>query len=190
MPARRGRELLPRGLPAGQGPALTAIPSDLHADLVPLAWLLGRWQGNGHGDYPTIAAFDFAQEAVFAHDGRPFLHYFSRSWLTDPEGNRIQSSALETGFLRPRPGGELEMVLAHHSGYAEVWYGSVNGAKLELATDVVAATSSAKPYTAGHRLYGLVAGDLMYAYDMAASEQPLQPHLWARLQRADSSAQS
>ena len=57
------------------------------------------------------------------------------------------------------------------------------GGKLELKTDAVARTESAKEVAAGHRLYGNVEGDLLYAYDMAAVGQPLQPHLWARLQR-------
>ena len=35
----------------------------------------------------------------------------------------------------------------------------------------------------GHRIYGQVEGDLLYAYDMEAMGQELQPHLWARLQR-------
>ena len=163
---------------------MSQLPSDLHPDLVPLSWLLGRWQGNGHGDYPTIEKFEFVQEAVFAHDGRPFLHYFSRSWLVDSDGNTIKDSALETGFLRARPGGEVELVLAHQSGFAEIWYGRVDGGKLEITTDVVARTHSAKEHTAGHRLYGLVEGDLLYANDMAAMGQPLQSHTWARLQRA------
>ena len=51
------------------------IPADLHADLMPLAFLLGHWQGNGHGDYPTIEKFQFGQEIAFTHDGRPFLHF-------------------------------------------------------------------------------------------------------------------
>jgi hypothetical protein len=33
-------------------------------------------------------------------------------------------------------------------------------------------------------MYGNVEGDLLYAYDMAAVGQELQPHTWARLQRA------
>ena len=37
--------------------------------------------------------------------------------------------------------------------------------------------------SSGKRLYGLVEGDLLYAYDMAALGQELQPHTWARLQR-------
>jgi nitrobindin-like protein len=47
----------------------------------------------------------------------------------------------------------------------------------------VVRSESAKEYVAGHRLYGLVEGDLLYAYDMAAMGQALQPHTWARLQR-------
>ena len=42
---------------------------------------------------------------------------------------------------------------------------------------MVARTETAKDYTAGHRLYGLVDGDLLWAYDMAAVDQPLQPHI-------------
>ena len=80
--------------------------------------------------------------------------------------------------------GQVELVLAHATGYAEVWYGTIDGARLTLATDVVARTSSAKDYTAGQRMYGLVEGDLMYAFDMAAEDQEMQSHLWGRLQRA------
>ena len=160
------------------------IPPDLHPDCVPLAWLLGTWQGNGHGEYPTIERFSFGQEIGFAHDGRPFLHYFSRSWLIDDAGKTLRPAALETGFFRARTGGEVEVTLAHSTGLVEIWYGRVDGAKLELSTDVVARTQSAKEYTAGRRLYGLVEGDLLWAFDMAAVGQPLQSHLWGRLQRA------
>jgi len=55
---------------------------------------------------------------------------------------------------------------------------------VELHTDVVARTESAKEYTGGTRLYGLVEGDLLYRYDMAAVGQPLSPHLSARLKRS------
>lgn len=159
------------------------IPADLHADLMPYAWLVGQWQGSGHGDYPSIEAFQFGQEVAFAHDGRPFLHYFSRTWLVDDEGNTLRPASLETGFLRPRPDSECELVLAHPTGFAEVWYGHVDGAKIELGTDVIARTQSAKEVTAGSRLYGLVDGDLLWAYDMAAEGHPLQSHLWGRLVR-------
>lgn len=167
------------------------IPDDLHPRLVPLAWLLGNWHGNGKGDYPTIEAFHYEQDVIFAHDGRPFLHYFSRTWITGDDGKRMRPGALETGFIRPAsepdPQAEeplaLELVLVHPTGYAEVWYGQAEGPRINLTTDVVARTHTAKEYTAGQRMYGLVDGDLMYAFDMAAVDQPMQSHLWGQLRR-------
>jgi hypothetical protein len=82
----------------------------------------------------------------------------------------------------------VEVLLAHPSGITEIYLGEVTGTKIEMATDVVARTASAKEVTAGHRLYGLVGPDLAYAYDMAAVGQPLQPHLSAQLKRAASAS--
>ena len=101
------------------------IPSDLHADLLPIAFLLGHWHGSGHGDYPTIEHFEFDQEAGFTHDGRPFLHYLSRTWLLNEAGERVRPLALETGFLRPRPNNEIELLLTHPTGFAEIYYGTI-----------------------------------------------------------------
>ncbi|MXG89888.1 heme-binding beta-barrel domain-containing protein [Nocardioides flavescens] len=160
------------------------LPDNLHPDCGPVAWMLGTWRGNGHGDYPTIEPYQFGQELIFTHDGRPFLHYFSRSWIVDEAGEPVREAALETGFVRCRPEGRIELLLTHSTGFVEIWYGEAGDGKLELQTDAVVRTESAKDYAAGHRLYGNVEGDLLYAFDMAAMGQPLQPHTWARLQRA------
>jgi hypothetical protein len=159
------------------------LPQNLHPDCGPVAWMLGRWGGRGHGDYPTIDAFQYGQELVFTHDGRPFFHYFSRSWIVDESGEKVREAAQEAGFLRCKPGGKVELLLSHNTGFVEIWYGDAGDGKLDLTTDAVVRTESAKEYTGGKRLYGNVEGDLLYAYDMAAMRQPLQPHLWARLVR-------
>lgn len=159
------------------------LPDNLHPDCAPIAWMLGTWRGNGHGDYPTIEKFEFAQESIFVHDGRPFFHYMSRAWIVDAEGEKVRDAAIETGFFRPKPGGELEVVLTHSTGYSEIWYGTAGDAKVEIVTDAIARTATAKDVAAGQRLYGYVEGDLLWTYDMAAMGQALQPHLWARLQR-------
>jgi hypothetical protein len=156
---------------------------DLAPEVVPIAWLLGTWQGVGVGGYPTIEEFRFGQEAVFSENGKPFLHYVSRTWLLDDEGNQVRPLAQETGYWRPQPDNKLEVLLAHPTGFVEIYLGTADGPKIELSTDVVARTESAKSYTAGHRLYGLVEGDLLWAYDMAAVDQPLQPHISATLRR-------
>ncbi len=156
---------------------------DLPKELVPLAWLLGSWAGAGVGGYPTVEEFRFGQEVVFEHDTRPFLRYSSRAWLLDDDGAFVRPLATETGFWRPQADGAVEVTLSHPTGFAEIWIGTVSGPRIELHTDVVARTSSAKEYTAGHRLYGLVDGDLAWAFDMAAVGRPIQPHVSGRLKR-------
>ncbi|MEV0597061.1 FABP family protein [Nonomuraea cavernae] len=156
---------------------------EMHADLEPIAFLLGRWEGAGVGGYPTIDSFNFGQEIEFAHNGKPFLSYVSRTWLLDQDGNRVRPLATESGYWRPQPDRQVEVVLAHPTGIVEIYVGEVVFSKIELRTDVVARTVTAKEYTAGHRLYGLVKGNLMWAYDMAAEGQPLTSHMSAELKR-------
>ena len=164
----------------------------LHEALEPLGFLVGTWRGLGVGGYPTIEQFRYEQELVFSHDGRPFLHYASRSWIVDDDARRVRPAASEVGWWRP--GGEprsVEVMLAHHTGVVEVYLGEVAFTKIELATEVVARTETAKEVTGFKRLYGLVGGegggekDLAYAIDMAAVGQGLQAHLSARLSRVE-----
>lgn len=156
---------------------------ELHYDLADIGWLVGTWRGFGIGGYPTIEGFRYEQEVSFSHDGRPFLAYDSRAWLTDEDGDRTAPSARESGYWRATGGRQLEVVLTHATGIAEIYVGEVAFHKIELATDVVARTSTAKQVTALKRLYGKVEDDLAYAIDMAAEGQPLQSHLSARLRR-------
>ncbi len=156
----------------------------VHERLEPLAFLLGTWRGLGVVGYPTIEERRYEQEIVFAHDGRPFLDYSSRTWILDADGARIRPAAREVGWWRPgKEPRDVEVLLAHPTGIVEVYVGEVTFSKIELRTDVVARTETAKSVTALHRLYGLVEGDLAYAVDLAAVDQPLQPHLSARLAR-------
>ncbi|MBW3648187.1 MAG: FABP family protein [Actinobacteria bacterium] len=156
----------------------------LHERLEPLAFLLGTWRGLGVVGYPTIEERRYEQEIVFAHDGRPFLDYTSRTWILDDDGARLRPAAREVGWWRPgKEPRDVEVLLAHPTGIVEVYVGEVTFSKIELRTDVVARTETAKSVTALHRLYGLVGGDLAYAVDLAAVDQPLQPHLSARLAR-------
>lgn len=156
---------------------------ELHPDLEPLKFLLGAWEGAGVGGYPTIESFRFGQELSFSHIGKPYLIYTSRTWRLDDEGHLGASLARESGYWRATPGGRVELVLAHPTGIAEIYIGEVTGTRIDLRSDVVARTETAKEYTAGHRLYGLIGEDLGYAYDMAAEGQSLQSHLSAQLKR-------
>lgn len=159
------------------------FPDNLHPNCAPVAWLLGTWGGSGHGDYPTIEPYQYGQEIVFQQDGRSFFHYFARSWVIDEDGETLRQDAQETGFLRCHEDNKLELVLAHASGHAEIWYGMGAAGKVEFHTAGVSFTETAEEVVAGHRIYGQVEGDLLYAYDMEAQGHDLQPRTWARLQR-------
>jgi hypothetical protein len=184
------------------------LDPDLPPPLIPLAWMIGRWAGAGVIGYPTIEEVRFGQEVEFSHDGRPFLTYRSSTWLLDDDGNQVRPLASEQGYWRPvaaqtghadlpeedevaeatagdegGPATELEVLLAHPTGYVEIYLGTVRGPRIDLATDLVARTATAKEYTAATRLYGLVESDLLWAMDMAAVGQPLQSHASARLKR-------
>lgn len=169
-------------------PTLADAPEEgaevpIHTDLLPLAFLLGTWRGVGVGGYPGTAEFRFGQEVVFSHVGTPVLAYRSRSWLLAEDGTLARPTAMESGCWRARPDRAVEVLLAHSVGVAEVWVGTVDSLKVELRSDVVVRTASAKEVTEGSRLYGLVENRLLYAYDMAAVGEPLQPHVSARLDR-------
>ena len=171
----------PGAAPEPPVPGPAGAPAAPHPSLAPLLFLLGRWEGAGVVGYPTIESARFGQEISFSHNGKPFLIYQSRTWLLDEAGNLGRPLATETGYWRPQEDGRLEVVLAHPTGIAEIYIGEIAGTKIEMATDAVVRTSSAKEVTAGHRLYGLIGKDLGYAYDMAAMGQPLQAHVSAQL---------
>ena len=136
------------------------------------------WRGRGSGEYPTIEPFEYAQEIRISHDGRPFLAYESRAWLVTPEGEPIRPGGREVGWWRPvvgedgKPTDEIEALFCTPTGIMELHLGRVTGVRLEMATDAVLRTSTAKEVTAGQRLYGIVDRDLLYAQDMAAVGQP------------------
>jgi hypothetical protein len=161
---------------------------DLHPALLGLLPYIGLWRGRGTGGYPTIKDFNYAQEIRISHDGRPFLHYESRAWLLDGESKPVRQTGREIGWWRPvivddRPTDDVEATMVSPTGIMELYLGRVTGLKLEMVTDAIVRTPTAKEVTGGHRLFGIVEGALLYAQEMAAVGHPLSPHLSARLLR-------
>ena len=161
---------------------------DLHPALLGLLPFIGLFRGRGQGGFPEVEDFDFGQEIRISHDGRPFLNYESRAWLLDADSKPIRMAGREIGWWRPvlvddRPGDEMEATMMTPTGVMELYIGRLAGTRLEMATDAVVRTPSAKEVTAGHRLFGIVDGALLYAHEMSAMGHSLEPHLSARLLR-------
>jgi hypothetical protein len=78
------------------------LPTDLPADLVPLSWLVGVWEGTGVIDYEAEGrhyAGEFLHRVSFSHDGGPYLNYSASAWLLPDEGEREPLLA-EMGYWR------------------------------------------------------------------------------------------
>jgi hypothetical protein len=151
----------------------------LHPDVEVLSFLLGEWHGEGRGAYPTVDDFEYREEVVFGHAGKPFVSYTQRTWALD-DGRPLHS---EMGFLRPQPNDRLEFVLALPSGQVEMDEGTRRGGRLELTSTLVARTPSAKDVTEIRRILDVEGDTLRYVVEMAAVGQPRQFHLQAELHR-------
>ena len=152
----------------------------MHPDVAHLAFLLGRWAGEGEGEWPRGEPFRYGEELTFEHVGEAYLLYSQRSWSPDDE---VPIHA-ERGFLRPGAPGRVELVLAHPLGIAEVAEGTIQGQLVEVATTAVALTTTASPVTELRRRIEVRDGVLSYELHMAMRDIALTSHVWARLTRA------
>lgn len=185
------------------------LPEGLAPEVFPLAWLVGRWSGEGVVGYPGIEETAFTQEVVVDHDGGPYLSYTSTIRLVvapddaaalDEDATGAAADApgpvwsTESGYWRvppERPDGlgadqhPVELLVSDPSGHVAVYVGEVGKGRIDLVSDLIARTASGADVTAAKRLYGLVQGDLMWAHDIAAFGHPMQSYASARLSRAD-----
>jgi hypothetical protein len=207
------------------------LDTSLPAEVVPLSWLLGVWEGSGIVSYRVgddTIEHEFGQRVAFTHDGTPHLQYASSTWLFGaPDvdaaddapapaptplfselgywrlarpltasdagpgmlpgvGEPVFTTASEVETLRNADGAfELEVTILQPGGVNELYLGRVKGGRIDLATDAVVRTASAKEYAAATRLYGLVDDHLLWAWDIAALGQDLRTHASGRLARVE-----
>jgi hypothetical protein len=200
------------------------LDAALPAEIVPLSWLLGVWEGSGVLAYRIgdgTVEREFGQRVAFTQDGGPHVQYACSTWLLDDDVAAADRTPLysELGYWRlarplgpqdPGPGllpgaGEpafttaeavetlrnasggfdLEVSILQAGGVNELYLGAVTGPRIELGTDAVVRSASAKEYAAATRLYGLVEDHLLWAWDIAALGQDLRTHASGRLARVD-----
>lgn len=153
---------------------------ELNPALLPLAFLLGTWRGEGVGEYPTIKPFRYREDVTFGHNGKPLLIYNQRTQAVD-DGRPLHA---ETGYIRATGDGQVELVVAQAIGFAEISLGRVIGTRLDLQSAHLARTPTAKNVTAIARRIWLESDALRYELAMAMSGGELAGHLAATLRRA------
>ncbi len=196
-----------------------SLDSSLPAELAPLAWLIGLWDGTGvvhYKDGDRVREHEFGQRVSFSHDGLNYLNYSSHTWLLDEantplsaeagywrlhrpsqpgdagpgmlpgDGPRPFTTASDVESLRlPQGGFEVEVALIHPGGVSELYLGRVSDARIDLQTDAVMRSASAKEYAAATRIYGLVDSKLLWAWDIAALGNDLRTHASGTLHRGE-----
>lgn len=196
------------------------IDASLPAEVIPLSWLLGVWEGSGVIAYQVgdeVREHEFGQRVAFTQDGGPHIQYACSTWLLDGDDRRILFS--ELGYWRlsrplgaadpgpgmlpgigepvfanadavetlrnPSGGFDIEVSILQPGGVSELYLGTVDGPRIDLGTDAVVRSATAKDYAAATRLYGLVDEHLLWAWDIAALGQDLRTHASGRLARVD-----
>lgn len=199
------------------------LDAALPAEIVPLSWLLGVWEGSGVIAYQVgdeLREHEFGQRVAFTQDGGPYLQYASSTWLfgggdDDPQrplfselgywrlarrlgpadpgpgmlpgvGEPMFTTADAVESLRNAQGSfDIEVSILQPGGVSELYLGTVDGPRIDLGTDAVVRSATAKEYAAATRLYGLVEDHLLWAWDIAALGQDLRTHASGRLERVE-----
>lgn len=144
--------------------------------------LVGTWRGRGHGEYPTIDAFDYDEEISFtAAAGKSFLAYRQLTWRAGTE----DLLHTEAGYLRFPDNGSVEFVIAQPTGIAELLNGRPIGTVLDLRAEPVSLTPTAKAVHSVRRRFTLSGRTLAYEMWMAHGRTPETLHLTAELHRED-----
>ncbi|HWH97925.1 MAG TPA: FABP family protein [Pseudolysinimonas sp.] len=198
------------------------IDASLPAEVIPLSWLLGVWEGTGVIAYRVdddLREHEFGQRIAFTQDGGRHVQYACSTWLlggdadgrgllfseigywrvsrplgaADPGpgmlpgvGDRVFTTAESVETLRNASGSfDIEVSILQPGGVSELYLGTVEGPRIDLGTDAVVRSSTAKEYAAATRLYGLVDDHLLWAWDIAALGQDLRTHASGRLARVE-----
>jgi len=156
----------------------------LHPLCAPVAFLLGEWRGEGRGGYPGMNPFAYREEMRVWHVGKPYLSFEQRTWQVDESGALGREVHGESGYLRCREDGGLELAVAMGPGHAELSTGSVDGQRISLDSLGVLDAPSAAAVSALKRTWWLDGELLHYDLEMSALDQPMTWHLSAELRRA------
>lgn len=139
---------------------------------------------------PADAALDEAPRVLASESGVWRIdrdrHEHDRGPAMLPERGAAYDSAERVETLRGESGDfGVTATLVYGDGIAEVLTGTVSGARIDLASTAHIGPRSAGEFTGSSRMYGLVQGNLFWAWDVAMLGLDLRSHASGRLTRID-----
>ena len=148
--------------------------------------LVGEWQGEGFGEYPTIVSFEYLETLRYTlDDERPLLHYVQNTRRFKKEVGDYVPSHCETGLLHWLGDNKVEIANAQLGGRVEVMEGTIeataNGLVMQLRSVDFANDSRMAQAT---RTFTLEGDTLHYRMAMQTTKVPdLTLHVEATLHR-------
>ena len=135
-------------------------------------------------DVTDLEGKPISQERGFWSLARPASDGEAGPGLLPATGETLLTVREDLELWRNENGGfDIEALIIQPSHIAELYFGQIKGARIDISTDAVLRSPNSKDYSAGQRIFGLVEGALLWAWDMAAMGSPLKSHASARLER-------
>ena len=152
-----------------------------------LGFIVGKWEGIGLAEYPTIATVDYDEGLVFTrNDKDPVIHYEQRTWVRSSDENNGHPIFWESGFVIDKGEGLFELVSAQKSGRVEILRGSPiksDGNIIEVDFTSVSISNDARMIKSGRR-FRFLENIIDYELQMSTTANPAYDrHLKARLKR-------
>jgi len=153
----------------------------MHELVEPVSFLLGEWEGDGHGLWE--GGFDYRDTVTYSTDSdgqRPVIEFRQQTY--GPEGARSHG---EVGYLVAAGGGEYHLTVAEPSGITEVLAGRIDDAsgELRLFSVEIGHSPTTDRVTAVARRMRRRGDELVTEVDIAVDGEALAPHTRASLHR-------
>lgn len=152
-----------------------------------LGFIVGKWEGTGLAEYPTIKPVDYDEGLVFTRNDRdPVIHYEQRTWIKSSGEDNGRPVFWESGFIIDKGDGLFEMVSAQRSGRIEILRGdakTLNGSGIEIEFSSVMISNDPRVIKSS-RHFRFLENMIDYDLQMSTTENPsFDRHLRARLRR-------
>jgi THAP4-like, heme-binding beta-barrel domain len=194
---------------------LFVLPEGLQIELTPLSFLVGKWEGSGvivaneteyefhqriefshdgQGSLTYVSTVSLDDEAKTQLPSELGYWRIARPREAFDHGPALIPGVGETTikthedlerYRNETKGFDLEVSTLHPGGVAELYTGYVKQAQIHLASAHGVAFEGAKTYRHSTRIYGLVEGALLWAWDIALPGGELKSHASARLERVE-----
>ena len=95
----------------------------------------------------------------------------------------VLRSADDVQKLHTEDGFKIQAHIVRPDGISELYYGLIDGPRIQLATESLLRSKNAQAYASSTRIYGLVNGELFWRWDVSKGNMDLQAHASAALKR-------